>query len=259
VATRLDGKSSASYLIKHDKIVRLGQARLAAVFYLIGGLTFQFAEGFVRGKLVVHGDAAATANNILTHETLFRLGFAAELIETVTFIAVTLLFYNLFSPVNRSLSLLAAFFSLVACTIQAISCLFSLATLDLLGGTPYLSGFKVEHLQAVALLSLVLRAQTFNIGMVLFGIYNMLLGYLIFKSKFLPRVLGVFLAFAGLTYQAFLSPPLADHLFPYLLAPAGALGELSLVFWLLVFAVNVQQWKEQASGAGVYPLIKPAV
>jgi hypothetical protein len=108
------------------------QARLAATLYLIGGVMFQFAEAFVRGKLVVHGDAAATAHNILKHETLFRLGFAAELIETVTFIAVALLFYNLFRPVNRSVSLLAAFFSLAGCTIQAVSCLFSLATLDLL-------------------------------------------------------------------------------------------------------------------------------
>jgi len=213
---------------------------------------FQFAEGFVRGKLVVHGDAAATAHNILTHETLFRLGFAAELIETVTFIAVALLFYNLFRPVNRSVSLLAAFFSLAGCTIQAISCLFSLATLDLLGGAVYLNGFTAENLQALALLSLILRGQTFNIAMVLFGTYNILLGYLIFKSRFLPRVLGVFLAFAGLTYQAFLSPPLADRLFPYLLAPAGALGELSLVFWLLVFGVNAKRWQEQAGEVGVY-------
>jgi hypothetical protein len=226
------------------------QARLAAVLYLIGGATFQFADGFVRGKLVVPGDAAATAHNILTHETLFRLGFAAELIETVTFIAVALLFYNLFRPVNGSVSLLAAFFSLAGSVLNTVSCIFSLAVLDLLGGAAYLSRFKPENLQALALLSLVLRGQTFNIGMVLFGTYNILLGYLIFKSRFLPRILGVFLAFAGLTYQAFLSPPLADRLFLYLLAPAGALGELSLVFWLLVFGVNAPRWWEQATAGG---------
>jgi len=229
------------------------QARLAAVLYLIGGVTFQFAEGFVRGKLVVPGDAAATAHNILAHQTLYRLGFAAELIELVTFITVALLFYNLFRPVNRSVSLLAAFFSLTGCALEGVSCIFSLATLDLLGGAAYLSGFKLENLQALALLSLVVRGQTFNIGMVLFGIYNILLGYLILKSKFLPRVLGLFLAFAGLTYQTFLWPPLAERLFRYLVAPAGGLGELSIVFWLLVFGVNAQRWKEQAIGAGVYP------
>jgi Domain of unknown function (DUF4386) len=161
------------------------QARLAAVLYLIGGVTFQFA-GSVRDKLVVPGDAAATAHNILTHERLFRMGFAAELIETVTFIAVALLFYDLFRPVNRSVSLLAAFFSLTGSTLNAVSCVFSLATLDLLGGGAYLSGFKLENLHALAVLSLILRGQTFNIGVVLFGTYNILLGYLILKSRFLP-------------------------------------------------------------------------
>jgi hypothetical protein len=92
-----------------------------------------------------------------------------------------------------------------------------------------------------------------------FGIYNMLLGYLILKSTFLPRVLGLFLAFAGLTYQTFLWPPLAERLFPYLLAPAGGLGERSIVFWLLVFGVNVQRWKEQALGAGVHPAVELVV
>jgi hypothetical protein len=87
-----------------------------------------------------------------------------------------------------------------------------------------LTGFKAENLQALALLSLILRGQTFNIGMVLFGTYNILLGYLIFKSRFLPLVLGVFLALAGLTYQAFLSPPLADHLNPRSFGPRRCTG-----------------------------------
>ena len=222
------------------------KARIAGVFYLIGGLAYVVAENFVRGRLVVYGDAAATATNILAHEPLFRLGFAAELISTVCFIPVTLLLYDLFKPVNRSLSLLAAFFSLVGCAIQALSSLFHLAPLVVLGGAQYLSVFKVEQLQALALMFLKFRAETSSIYMEFFGCYNLLIGYLIFRSKFLPRILGVFLALAGLTYQAFLSPPLANYLFPYLLAPAGALGELSFVLWLLVFGVNAQRWKEQA-------------
>jgi hypothetical protein len=225
------------------------KARLAGLFYLIAAQAYAFAEFSVRSKLVVHGDAAATAHNILAHESLYRWGFAAELISAVFFIAVTLLFYEIFKPVNRSLALLAAFFSLAGCVIQALSSLFHLAPLLILGGAQSLSAFKVEQLQALALLFLTLRAQTSSIYMVFFGCYNLLIGYLIFKSRFLPRILGVFLAIAGLTYQAFLSPPLADHLFHYLLAPAGALGELSLMLWLLVMGVNNQRWKEQA-GAG---------
>ena len=225
------------------------KARIAGVCYLIAAQAYAFAEFSVRSKLVVHGDAAATARNILAHEQLYRLGFAAELISAVFFIAVAVLFYDIFRPVNRSLSLLAAFFNVVGCTIQALSSLFHLAPLLVLGGDQYLSVFKAEQLQALALLFLTLRTQTTSIYMVFFGCYNLLLGYLIFRSTFLPRILGVFMAIAGLTYQAFLSPPLANRLFPYLLAPAGALGELSLMLWLIVFGVNAQRWKEQAGAA----------
>jgi hypothetical protein len=226
------------------------KARMAGVFYLICGMAFSFADGSVRGKLVVVGDAVATAHNILAHEPLYRLGFAADLISAVCYITVTLLLYDLFKPVNRSLSLLAAFFSLTGCTIQALSTLFHLAPLVILGGEPYLSVFKVDQLQALALMFLELRAQTTSVYMVFFGWYCLVIGYLIFRSTFMPRILGVFMAIAGLSYQLFLSPPLATYLFPYVVKPAGALGELSLILWLLVMGVNNQRWREQASAAG---------
>ena len=223
------------------------KARIACVFYLLTGLV-AFDLFFVLGRLVVYGDAAATATNILAHEPLFRLGFAAELIGLSGYIAVTALFYDLFKPVNRSLSLLAAFFSLVGCAVQAFACLFRLAPLVVLGGAQYLSVFKLEQLQALALMFLKLHARAFDIGIVFFGFYCVLIGYLIFRSTFLPRILGVLMAFAGLGYLTLLWPPLANYLSPYNLAPA-ALGETSLVLWLLVIGVNVQRWKEQASAA----------
>jgi hypothetical protein len=222
------------------------KARIAGVIYLICGMAYSFADGSVRGKLVVDGDAAATAHNILMHEPLYRLGFAAELISAVCYIAVTLLLYDVFKPVNRSVSLLAAFFSLTGCTIQALSSLFHLAPLVILGGEQYLSVFKVEQLQALAFMFLRLRTQASSVYMVFFGWYCLLIGYLIFRSTFLPRILGVFMAIAGLSYQLFLSPPLASYLFPYVVKPAGALGELSLILWLLVMGVNPQRWNERA-------------
>ena len=225
------------------------KARIAGLFYLLTFLTGGVAL-LVSGRLVVHGDAAATATNILAHEPLFRLGFAADLIAVACYIAVTGLFYNLFKPVNRSLSLLAAFFSLVGCAIGALSCLFDLAPLVVLGGAQYLSVFKVEQLQALALMFLKLHTQGYNISLVFFGFYCLLIGYLIFRSTFLPRILGALMAFAGLGWLTFLSPPLANYLYPYILAP-GLLGEGSLTLWLLVIGVNVQRWKEQASAAGV--------
>jgi hypothetical protein len=228
------------------------KARIAGISYLVCGIAYSFADGSVRGNLVVVGDAAATAHNILAHETLYRLGFAAEMISAVGYITVTLLLYDMFRPVNRSISLLAGFFSLTGCTIQAFSTLFHLAPLVILGGEQYLNVFRTEQLQALALMFLNLRAQTSSIYMVFFGWYCLLIGYLIFRSTFLPRILGVFMAIAGLSYQIFLSPPLATYLFPYVVKPAGVLGELSLILWLLVMGVNNQRWREQAVAAEAY-------
>jgi hypothetical protein len=123
------------------------KARIAGVFYLLEMLTGGFAVLIVGGRLFVAGDAAATAFNILAHQSLFQWGFTANLLGFACYVVVTGLFDDLFKPVNRSLSLLAAFFSLVGCTIGAVSCLFELAPLAVLGGSPYLNVFKVEQLQ----------------------------------------------------------------------------------------------------------------
>ena len=223
------------------------RARITGVVYLLYFLTAIIGEFFLRG-LVVDGDAAATANNILAHESLFRLGLATGLISTAFYVAVTALFYDLFKAVSRSLSLLAAFFSLVGCAILAFASLFQLAPLVVLGGSQYLSVFKVEQLRALALMFLELNTQAGNICVVFFGVYCLLIGYLIFRSTFLPRLLGVLMALAGLGWLTFLSPPLANHLSPYNLV-LGFLAELALMLWLLVRGVNVQRWKEQASAA----------
>jgi hypothetical protein len=169
------------------------KARIAGVFYLLTILTGGFAA-FAGGRP--------------------RLGFAANLIATVCYIAVTLLFYDMFKPVNRSLSLLAAFFSLVGCAIGTLS-LFHLAPL---------------HIN----------------NLVFFGFYCVLIGYLIFKSTFLPRTLGALMAFGGLGWLTFLSPPLANYLSPFNMAP-GIFGEGALTLWLLVIGINEQRCKEQAS------------
>jgi hypothetical protein len=239
-----------------DETPRPG-ARITGVVYLSYFLTAIFGEVLLRG-IVVEGDAAATAANILAHESLFRLGLAAGLIATAGYVAVTALFFDLFKPVNRRLSLLAAFFSLVGCAILAFSSLFQLAPLVALGGSQYLSVFKVEQLRALALMFLELNTQAANIYLVFFGFYCLLIGYLIFRSGFLPRVLGVLMALAGLGWLTFLSPPLANHLSPFILV-LGFLAELALCLWLLVMGVNVQRWKEQASAARPLPSIPASV
>src|SRR5882724_9483343 len=170
------------------------KARIAGAFYLLVFLTGGVAL-FVGG----------------------RLGSAAGLTAGACYMAVTLLFYGVFKPVNRNLSLLAAFISFVGIIIGPLSRL-------------HLVPFTINPL-------------------VFFGFYCLLIGYLIFRSTFLPRVLGVLMMFAGLGWLTFLSPPLAKYLTPYIFIP-GLLGEGALTLWLLVMSVNEQRWKEQAGAAG---------
>lgn len=222
------------------------KARIAGAVYLLEMLTGGFAL-FVAVRLIVSGDAAATATNILAHESLFRLGAAANFLQFACYTAVTALFYDLFKPVNRGLSLLAAFFSLVGCTIGAVSCIFEFVPMILLGGAQYLAVFSVEQQRALALLFLKLYGQLFNGSFVFFGFYCLLIGYLIIRSRFLPRILGVGMTITGLGWLTFLWPPLTAHLSPYILVVG--IGEVSLTLWLLVAGVNSERWREQAGAA----------
>ncbi|MGA8279134.1 MAG: DUF4386 domain-containing protein [Rhodanobacteraceae bacterium] len=224
-------------------------ARTIGVVYLSYFL-MAFLGGFLAKGLVVPGDAAATANSISAHEALYRSGFAVGLIANLIYIAVTALFYRLFEPVNRTLSLLAAFFSLVGCTIQILAGLLQLAPLVVLGDSQLLNALTVEQLQMAALLCLKLYSQAFSISLVLFALYDLLVGYLIFTSTFLPRIIGVFMMCAGVGWLTFVWPPLAATLSSYVL-PFGALAELLLMLWLLVKGVDTSRWREKVGTGNV--------
>ena len=224
------------------------KARIAGVFYLLNILTIVSALFCFRGLFVQ--DPAATATNILAHESSFRLGFACELISTVCSIGVAALFYELFIPVSKSFSLLAAFFRLTGCAVAAVSYVFQLVPLLVLSGTYYLSTFKLEQLQALAHLSLRLHDEATNILIVFFGFHFLVIGCLILRSNFLPRLLGVPPIFFGpVAILTCLAPPLKHFLYPYMMG-LGGLTEASLTLWLLVMGVNAQRWNEQASTAG---------
>jgi hypothetical protein len=146
--------------------------------------------------------------------------------------------------------LVAAFLGLSGCVIKTLSRLFFIAPLFVLGGAHYLSVFSPEQLQALALLFLKVNDRGAAIALAFFGFYALLTGYLIVRSTFLPRILGVWSALAGLGWLTFLYPPLGYRLFLYL-APFALLGAAALILWLLVFGVNQQRWKEQATAAGM--------
>jgi Domain of unknown function (DUF4386) len=223
-------------------------ARMAGVSYLLGSVTSVAGQMVIRGMLVVSADGAATAANILAHESLLRLGFASSFMAVPFHIAWAILFYELFKPVNRSVSLLAAFVMLMGCTMWVLSSLFLLSPLLVLQRGNALSAFVPEQLRALALVLLRLNAQAYDVGLVFFGFWCVLTGYVIFRSTFLPRIIGVLYMLAGLGYLTLLWQPLARYLYPYNLALAGP-GEISLLLWLLVKGVNVRKWKETA-GAG---------
>ena len=224
------------------------KARMAGVCQLLEALTAAFGTVIIPGKLVVAGNAAATAANILGHERLFWLGFVLSLIGVAFHIAWALLMYELLNPVNRSLSRLATFVILVGCAIQAVTSLLYLASLIILQSGSSLSAFTPEQLQALALVFLRVQDYAFQIYLVFFGAWCFLIGGLIFKSTFLPRILGVLLAISGLGWMTYLYPPLAHHVYPFIVA-ASALGEIPLELWLIVMGVNAQRWHEQAAAA----------
>jgi hypothetical protein len=222
------------------------KGRLAGLFYVLTAGTSVFGQSFVLSKLVVEGDASATAMHISAHQNFFRLGFAVLVLSIVSSIVMTVLFYELFKPVNRTISLLAAFIHLVGLAIMGIGSLLQLAPLVILGGGQYLGVFNVDQLNAQAYMFLQFSAQAFDAFIVFFGFYCVLLGYLIFKSTFLPRIVGALMSLAGLGYLTFLARPLASYLAPYNLFPA-AVAEISLMLWLLIVGVNVQRWNERVA------------
>lgn len=224
------------------------KARMAGVFELLEGLTSAGGQVGILGSLVVAGNAAMTATNILAHEPLFWLGFAFSLLGVAFHIVWAFLFYELLKPVNRSLSLLAMFVVLVCCAMQALTSLFYLAPLLVLQGGSALSAFTPQQVQDLSVVFLNLNTEAFHVDLVFFGLWCVLTGYLIFRSAFLPRILGVLLMIDGLGWMLYLSPPIATALFP-VIATASGLAELPLIFWLLVVGVNAERWKEQEAAA----------
>ena len=242
VATRM---STAGMTDRPRATSPLFLARVTGAFFLLTTLAGIFAQGFVSEKLVVSGDAAATASNILAHPLLFQAGFAIYLIEMACQVVMTVLFYELLKPAGRRVALIMACLSLTGCVIKAFSRVFYIAPLLVLGGAPYLSVFDARQLQALALLLLQLNEQGAGMALVFFGFSTLLQGYLILRSTFLPRVLGVLAVLGGLGWLTYLYPPLGDRLFLVIVA-VGLLGTVAMILRLLVFGVNVQRWQEQA-------------
>ena len=199
---------------------------------------------YVLKKMVVRDDAVATANNILAHQGLFLAGFAVALLGAAAYLVVTAFLYRLFEPVERTLSLTAALFSMTGCVIQAVALTLHLVPLVVLGDQAYLSAMPLAERQALALMSMLTYAKAYNISLVFFAFYMVQLGYLTIRSTFLPRWLG-WLMFLAAGWLVFLYPPLAQATFRYVVF--SSIGELLLVLWLGIKGVDEKRWHEMAA------------
>lgn len=226
-------------------------ARIGGVLYLIIIVVGLFGEAFVRGRLIVSGDATATAANIRSMESLWRFGIAAELFLLMCAVTSTWIVFVLLRPVSRDLAWLATFFNLVSIAVEAAIQLQLLAALFPLGNAGYLGAFTPEQLYATTYLSVKLHGYGFGVSLIFFGCVCLVWGYLIFKSGYLPKVLGALMQIAGVCYLTnsfvlLLAPDFADQIFPAILVPAFV-GESSLCLWLIVKGVNEEKWKQRVS------------
>ncbi len=226
-------------------------ARIGGVLYLIIIVLGIFGEAFVRDRIFVSGDATATAANLRSMESLWRFGIATELLLLICATALTLIFFVLLRPVSRELALLAVFFNLVSVAVEAVAALGLVTALFPLGNAGYLKAFPPEQLYVMASLAIKSHSYGFGVALIFFGCVCLILGYLIFKSGFLPKAIGVLMQIAGLSYLTdsfalILAPTFANRIFPAVLVPAFV-GEASLCLWLLIKGVNVPKWEEKAS------------
>jgi hypothetical protein len=218
-------------------------ARTLGLLFLLVIICGVFAQGFVSERLIDFRDAAATANNILAHKGLLTIGFTVYLIEMASQVATAALWYVLLRPVSRPIALTAAFIELAGATIKTFARVLFIAPLWVLDGGPtILHGFTPEQVQSLALTLLRANDTGAATAMAFFGFSTLLNGYLIFKSTFLPRWLGVMGMIAGLCWLLFLYPPLGRASFG-ITALYGLLDSVALILWLTIRGVDETKWK----------------
>ena len=217
---------------------------MAGFLYFIYIVTTIFADVIGRSKLIVFGDAAATANNIMASEWLFRLSFVSDLLSAVFFLLAAWALYVLLKSVNKDLALLFLLLNLGGVAVYSINLLNQFAALLLLSGADYLKVFQADQLQALAMFFLNLYQNGYWISQIFFGAWLFPLGYLVFKSGFLPRILGIVMM---IHCVGWLMTSLEFFLFPgfevmhYLSYPLGFISEFGLSLWLLIMGAKDQK------------------
>jgi uncharacterized protein DUF4386 len=219
-------------------------ARMAGLLYLIYIVTTIAADVLGRSKLIVFGDAAATARNIMASEWQFRVGITGDLVSAIFFLLAAWALYVLLKPVNGSFALLFLLLNLGGVAVYSINLLNQFAAVLLLSGADYLKVFQADQLQALAMFFLTLHRNGYWIAQIFFAAWLFPLGYLVFKSGFLPRILGIvmmihFVGWLTTFFQFFLFPSLS--VITYVTYPLGLVSELGLSLWLLIMGAKDQK------------------
>lgn len=221
-------------------------ARMAGFLYLIYIVIHIVADVIGRSGIIVLGDAATTAANITASAGKFRLGFVIDLFAAILFLLAAWALYRVLQPVDKNLALLFLLLNLGGVAVQCASDIFLLAGQLTLSGPEYLNAFQPAQLHALAMLFLYLYKNGFMIAQVFYGAWLFPLGYLVFKSGFLPKILGIVLMVHCFTW---LATSLQFFLFPdftaitYVSWPLGFIAEFGLTLWLLIKGVNEQRLK----------------
>lgn len=219
-------------------------ARLAGALYFIYIVIHVLANVIGRSNMIVFGDAAATAQNIMTFAWQFRIGYVTDLISAVLFLLTAWALYVLLKSVDQNLALLFLLLNLGGVAVECVSDLFLVASQLVLSGADYLQVFQLDQLQALAMLSLYVYKNGFTIAQIFFGAWLFPLGYLVYKSGFLPRILGIVLMIHCCTW---LMTFLQFFLFPgfdgitYVSYPLGFIAEFGLTLWLVIMGVKEQK------------------
>ncbi len=228
-----------------EKINPNKTAKIAGFLYLIGSPFNYFGVIYVLSNLIVPGDAATTINNIMASESLFPLSIVSSLIVQLGHIWLVLVLYKLLKPVNKNHALLMVIFLLVGVPITMLSELNKFAALLLLSGADYLTAFTADQLQALVPLFLDLYAHGVSIAWIFWGLWLLPMGYLVFKSGYIPKILGVLLIIAGCGY---LIDFVTFVFFPGFGYPRGitSFGEFPILpLWFLIKGVNVKGWEKR--------------